>query len=76
MAEHSAENNLDCNGLLLILLTILVVLSSTFWTSGTTDFEMRAPLMQETVCKNSSRARARVQASQHKGSTVNADVDA
>ena len=56
MSEHSVEDNLDFNGLLLLWLAILIVSSNTFWSSGITDFEMRASLsVQETVCEKIGR---------------------
>jgi hypothetical protein len=51
MAEHCAENNLDCNGQLLVQLTILIVSSATFWTSGNTGFETRATLCRQHFVK-------------------------
>jgi hypothetical protein len=54
MAEHCAEDNLDCNGQLFVQSIISIVSSSTFWTSGTTNFQTRACL-QKTMCENNSR---------------------
>jgi hypothetical protein len=56
MSEHSAENNLDCNDLLLKLLSSLIASSSIFWTSGAIDFEMMASLRRKQCEENNSRA--------------------
>jgi hypothetical protein len=49
--QNCAENNLDCNGLLLMQLTISIVSSSNVWTLGTTYIEMRVSVCRKQCVK-------------------------
>jgi hypothetical protein len=79
MAENSAEDNLDCNDLLLELLSNLIATASIFWTSGAVDLaslqrERCGEIIAGLLCLTSATNHFRLPS--HKGKSFRADGDA